>query len=171
VTPPDTLFWHLAIWSDPANALDHGFAIAASRLPTFNITPTNSTTFDATGGKSGAAAGEFHGSTGTLWLDVGSQGIFKLQSQAYPGAFSPVTSGPWLGGQYRSGTQAGRVSNSVMARQAGSETPALFTVDVDYRIVPISSIEILCVFPTPCTTNVPALMAAVRQATGTAATP
>ena len=165
--PPDTTFWHLAVWSDPANALDHGFAIAGSRAAVFNITPTNSVTFDATGGKSGAATGEYHSSTFTLWLDASTQGIFKIQSQTYPGAFTSVTTGPYLGGQYRAGTQFGRISNSVLTRSPisiGTEAPVSFTMDVDYRTTGITSVEILCVFPTPCTTNVPALAASRRAA-------
>jgi len=162
VTPADTTFWHLTVWSNPADALDHGFAIAGSRLSAFNITPTNSVVFDASGGKSGAATGEYHASTGTLWIDNSTQGIFKIQSQTYPGAFSSVTSGPYLGGQVRAGSQFGRISNSVLTRTAGAEAPLSFTVDFDYRSAGIPSVEILCVFPTPCTTNVPAIMAAWR---------
>ena len=160
MAPPDTTFWHLTVWSNPADALDHGFAIAANRASVFNITPTNSVTFDASGGKSGAATGEYHASTATLWLDNSTQGIFKVQSQTYPGAFSSVTTGPYLGGQVRAGTQFGRISNSVLTRTAGAEAPLSFTVDFDYRTTGIPSVEILCVFPTPCTTNVPALAAA-----------
>lgn len=162
--PPDTLFWHLAVWSDPSNGLDFGFAIAFQRGSTFNIRPINTTTFDASGGTSGAASGEFHASTGTYWEDDASGGRFNVTSQTYPGAFATVTTGPFLGGQSRAGTQFGRVANSKMFRQVGSENPNSFTVSFDYRGTGIPSTEIVCTFPTPCTTNVPGLMAGLRRA-------
>jgi hypothetical protein len=156
VAPPDTVFWHMAFWSDPLDASNHGFAIGFSRAATFNITPINTTTFDATFGKSGAAAGEVHLGTTTLWEDVGSAGNYQVTSQTYPGAFSTVTTGPYLGGQSRAGTQFGRVHNSSFTRISGAELPTTFNVDFDYRTAGLPSTEILCVFPTPCTTNVPA---------------
>lgn len=166
--PPDTIFWHLVLWSDPANALDHGFAIGHSRANTFNFRPINTTVFEANEDTLGAAAGEFHASTGTLWLDDASGGRYQVTSQTYPGAFSAINTGPFLGGQIRSGTQFGRVGNSLMVRQVGAENPASFTVGFDYRLAPgIAASEIVCVFPTPCTTNVPALQAswnALRRA-------
>ncbi len=42
-TPPDTIFWHMAVWADPSNGGNHGFAIAFSRNGTFNISQINST--------------------------------------------------------------------------------------------------------------------------------
>jgi hypothetical protein len=162
--PADTLFWHLALWSNPANPMDYGFAMASSRANTFNIRPINTITFDASGGTSGAGAGEFHASTGTYWEDDASGGRFNVTSQTYPGAFTTVTTGPFLGGLRRSGTQFGRVVNSNMVRLSGAEAPSTFTVSFDYRVTGIPSTEFSCVFPTPCTSNVPGLMAALRRA-------
>ena len=159
--PDDTTFWHMAIWSDPLDAGNHGFAIAFSRNNTFNITPINTTNFDANNGRAGAGAGEFHEATATFWADVGGGGRYQVTSQSYPGVFATITSGPYLGGQSRTGTQFGRVNNSAHVRQTGTEAPANFTVSFDYRITGLPATEILCVFPTPCTTDVP-LLAAVR---------
>ncbi len=161
--PPDTLFWHLAVWADPIVGTNHGFAIAFSRATTFNIRPINSTNFDAAFGTAGAAAGEFHLGTGTLWLDDAGGGRYQVTSQVYPGAFATVTTGPFLGGQQRAGTAFGRVANSNFVRSTGAEAPANFTVSFDYRVTPLNATEIVCVFPSPCTTNVPGLVAALRR--------
>lgn len=171
-TPKDTLFWHLALWADPANAGDHGFAIAFSRTNTFNYSPIDQIAFDAGSGKVGSAAGEFHLSTATLWTDQGGQGNcqgqcgagrYQVTSQTYPGAFSTITTGPYLGGQSRTGTAFGQVLDSRVTRLAGAENPTDFTVSFDYRVAGLPSTEILCVFPSPCTTNVP-LIAPYREA-------
>ena len=153
VAPPDTLFWHLALWVDPADGGNHGYAIAFSRSNTFNINPINSAVFDASFGTSGAAAGEVHLATGTTWVDDARGGRFRITSQVYPGAFMTVTSGPFLGGQMRTGTAYGRVLNSNFVRDSGTEAPSSFTVSYDYRDTGLPAVEIVCVFPTPCTTN------------------
>lgn len=155
--PDDTTFWHMVIWSDPADAGNHGFAIAFSRTNTFTIFPINTPNFDAAFGRAGAAAGEFHQATATYWQDNAGSGRYLVTAQNYPGAFGPITTGPYLGGQSRAGTQFGRVRNSAFVRLAGTENPANFTVDFDYRGAGLPATEIQCTFPTPCTTN--ALMA------------
>ncbi|HEY2805739.1 MAG TPA: hypothetical protein VGI92_07775 [Gemmatimonadales bacterium] len=162
--PPDTLLWHMAVWADPSDGGNHGFAIAYSALGAFNIKPINSTGFDASNGKSGAAAGEYHFATTTLWLDDAGGGRYEVDTEAFPGAFSPVTTGPYLGGKERAGTVYGRVNNSRFIRISGSETPNSFTVSFDYRVTPLNATEIVCVFPSPCTTNVPIIQAAARLA-------
>lgn len=152
-TPPDTLFWHMAVWADPADGGNHGYAIAFSRNPTFNISPINSTNFDAAFGTSGAAAGEVHLATGTTWIDDAKGGRFQVSSQTYPGAFATVSSGPFLGGLVRAGTAFGRVTNSNFVRDSGTEAPRSFSVSYDYRGTGLPSLEIVCVFPVPCTTD------------------
>jgi hypothetical protein len=161
--PPDTTFWHGVFWSDPADAANHGFALAFSRATTFNISPINTTNFDNAAARAGAAAGEGHLGTGTFWADVGGGGRYQVTSQSYPGAFSAITTGPYLGGQSRTGTQFGRVTNSAFVRQSGTEAPANFTVSFDYRTTGVPATEILCVFPSPCTTNVPAAVSAAGR--------
>ena len=156
VSPPDTIFWHMVLWEDTTNIANHGFTIGYSRASTFSLSPINTTLFDNGFGKSGAASAEIHQGSGTFWADVGTGGTFQITAQNYPGAFSTVTTGPYLGGLSRPGTQQGRVNNSKMTRQAGAENPNSFTVSVDYRVTGINSTELLCVFPSPCTTNVPA---------------
>jgi hypothetical protein len=153
VAPPDTLFWHMTVWADPVNGGNHGYAIAFSRSSTFNINPINSANFDAANGTAGAAAGEVHVATGTTWIDDAKGGRFHVTSQVYPGGFTTVTSGPFLGGQVRTGTAYGRVNNSNFVRDTGAEAPASFTVSYDYRGTGLPALEIVCVFPTPCTTN------------------
>jgi hypothetical protein len=152
-TPPDTTFWHMAIWSDPADAGNHGFAIAFSRANTFNISPIKTPNFNASFGKSGAGAGEVHTATATYWEDDGNGGTYQVTNQTYPGAFSAITTGPYLGGQIRTGTQFGKVTGSNFVRVLGTQAPATFKVSFNYTTTPLSSVEIMCVFPTPCTSN------------------
>jgi len=165
----DTTFWHMVMWSNPADKGSHGFAIAFSRNNTFNISPINTANFDAAFGRAGAAAGEFHQATNTYWQDNAAGGSYQVTAQSYPGAFSTVTTGPYLGGLSRAGTQYGRVRNSAFVRLSGTETPANYTVNFDYRTTGLPSVEIQCVFPTPCTTN--ALMAQRRAVPPAAPSP
>ena len=157
-TPPDTIFWHSVLWRDPANAGNHGFVLGFNRATNFNISQINSTTFDANLGKLGAGAGEFHAGTATLWSDVGSGGNFQVTSEVFPGAYSTITTGPYLGGQSRAGTIYGRVFNSTFTRVTGTENPATFTVSFDYRGTGLPATDVFCLFPSPCTTNVAGLM-------------
>jgi len=161
--PPDTVFWHLAMWADPANGGNHGFVIAFSRTNTFNITPIRTPNFNTVYGTAGAAAGEFHSSTATYWEDDGTGGRYQVTAQNYPGAFSTIASGPFKGGLSRTGTANGRVTNSAFVRVSGSESPANYTVAFDYRVTALNSTEIQCTFPSPCTTNVPIVLAALRR--------
>lgn len=157
--PADSTFWHMVIWSDPSNSGNYGFVIGFSRTNTFSFNQINATNFDANAGKSGAGAGEFHATTGTLWEDKGSAGKFSSSSEVFPGAFTTVTTGPYLGGQSRAGTAYGKVSNSTFTRipctGCGTEAPSSFSVAFDYSLAGLPATEILCVFPSPCTTNVP----------------
>jgi hypothetical protein len=91
--------------------------------------------------------------TGTLWTDNASGGRYQVTAQTYPGGFSAVTSGVFLGGLVRTGTAYGRVNNSKFTRRSGTESPSSFTVSYDYRSTGLPAIEIVCVFPTPCTSN------------------
>lgn len=159
-TPPDTVFWHMVLWANPANKSDHGFVIAFSRASVFNISQINATTFDAGGGKAGAGAGEFHSSDSTLWEDIGSGGNYQSTNETFPGAFSTISTGPYLGGVSRAGTAFGRVFNSSFTRISGTELPTTYTVSFDFRGAGLPATEILCVFPSPCTTNVPIIQGA-----------
>lgn len=142
---PDTLYWYMTIWSDPADAGNHGFAIVGSNNPTFNVTPFNYTTFDNAGGKSGAAAGEYHTGTTTLWLDDQTNGRYHGTGETFSGTYATIASGPFVGGRIRSGTMSGRVSLATLVRQSGTETPTSFVVDFDYRgSTPITAVDIIC---------------------------
>ncbi len=59
----------------------------------------------------------------------------------------------------------GRVANSNFTRISGSENPKNFSVAFDYRTTPLSAVELLCQFPSPCTTN--NIIAAARRRQGT----
>ncbi len=157
--PPDSLLWVMTLWKDPADAGSHGFAIAYSAAATFNIRPINTSIFDAAAGKSGAAAGEFHASTGTYWEDDGTGGRYQSTSLVFSGAFSPITTGPYLGGESRAGQAYGRFRTANFVRKVGAENPASFTIDFDYVGPPLPAVEIVCLFPTPCTTNGPLIAA------------
>lgn len=142
---PDTTYWYMTIWSDPNDATDHGFAIVGSDNPTFNVTPLDNVAWFNANGKSGAAAGEYHTSTTTLWLDDQANGRFQGSGESFTGTYATIASGPYVGGRSRSGTLKGRVSSAVLVRSSGTDTPTSFTVDIDYRgSTPITGVDIIC---------------------------
>ncbi len=151
--PADSIFWHMVIWQDPNNVGNYGFVIGFSRTNNFSFNQINSTSFDNNGGKSGAGGGEFHAATSTLWEDHSAAGKYSSSSEIFPGAFTTITTGPYLGGQSRAGTAYGKISNSTFSRVQGTEAPSSFGVAFDYSLTGLPATEILCVFPSPCTTN------------------
>ena len=160
VAPPDTLRWVGVFWSNPAEANWVGFALAFSRAATVAQTRVNTTTFNAANGKSGAAAGEARNSNGTYWEDggggSGSNNTITVSSATY-GAASTVTTGPFLGGTSANGSMQGRLRQLLLPRVSGASAPVTDTVDVNFSSTPITSVQFVCKFPTPCTTNAPIL--------------
>lgn len=166
--PNDTTHWIGVFWSNPVEATWKGFAYGAGGLAGNTIlarVDINTTAFDASGGKTGAGGGEIRASTATYWQGNGPIGgaINDMQvTVASYGAPATVTTGPFLGGTRATGTMQGRLQKISMARITGATAPNPLVVDYDFRAVSIGSVRIVCVFNTPCTTNVPNLMASLR---------
>ena len=158
----DTLHWIGVFWSNPTESTWKGFALGAAvrtaATTTFPQTVVNTNGFDASGGKTGAAAGEVRASTSTSWLGNGPgiapNNTLQVSSSVY-GAASTVTTGPFLGGTSATGSMQGRMLTIDMARATGAGSPATFQVGLDFRTAAITSIRYVCVFRSPCTTNVP----------------
>jgi hypothetical protein len=55
----------------------------------------------------------------------------------------------------------GRIRTTVLTLTLGNPPPSLDTVDVNFSVTAIPSVKLVCSFPTPCTTNVPGLQAAI----------
>jgi len=163
VTPPDTTHWLEVLWSNPAEPTWFGFVVGAATGPTMPRTDVNTTAFDASFGKTGAGGGEIRSADGTYWQANGPVGgalnDYQVTAATY-GAASTVTTGPYLGGTSASGFMYGRIQRVTMTRLSGATLPTSMTVDFDFRSTPISAVQIVCVFRSPCTTNVPALRSA-----------
>jgi hypothetical protein len=157
-SPPDTLDWVGVLWSNPAEPTWKGFVIGASASNT--IVPSlavNTPAFDASGAKSGAGGGEARQSDGTYWQANGaaSENTIQVATASY-GSPSTIASGPFTGGTVAVGAMNGRLRNIPMTRLFGSTPPATMTVDFDFRAFAISALQIICIFPSPCTSQFPA---------------
>jgi hypothetical protein len=166
--PNDTTHWIGVFWSNPAEPTWKGFAYGGGGLATNTTLPRtdiNTVAFEATGNKVGAGGGEFRTSTATYWQANGPIGgaVNDMQvTAASYGAAATVTTGPFLGGTMAAGSMQGRLQKISMTRISGATAPNPMTVDYDFRGAPIGAARIVCVFNSPCTTNVPALMASLR---------
>jgi hypothetical protein len=163
VTPvADTLHWIGVFWSNPTEATWKGLVLAAANSTpatvTVPMTLVNTTTFDGSFHKSGVGGGEQRAGTTTFWQANGGgispNNTITISSATY-GATSTVTTGPFLGGTAANGTMQGRLRTVNMTRIQGATTPSSFTVDFDFSLTSIASIRYVCVFRSPCTTNVP----------------
>jgi hypothetical protein len=155
-SPPDTTDWVGVFWSNPAEASWKGFVIAASATTTVSQTTVATTAFDASGGKSGAGGGEFRSLDGTYWQGdhtaAAPNNTITISFASY-GAAQTVTSGPFLGGTAASGLMFGRLRTIRMDRLQGSTSPPQINVDYDFTTTSIPSVQLTCIFPSPCTTN------------------
>jgi hypothetical protein len=163
VTPvADTTHWIGVFWNNPAETNWKGFILAAANTNPATVTvpqtSVNTAVFDAAFGKSGIGGGEQRTSTTTFWQanagGIAPNNTLTISSAVY-GTASTVTTGPFLGGTVANGTMQGRMRTINMTRITGATAPLTFTVDFDFSITAISSIRYVCVFRTPCTTNVP----------------
>ena len=160
----DTLHWIGVFWSNPAEATWHGFALGAAvrtaATRTFPQTVVNTNAFDASFGKTGAASGEVRTSTSpaTIWAGNGPgtfpNNTLQISAANYGGA-STVTTGPFLGGTAANGSMFGRMLTINMTRTQGTTNPSTFSIGLDFRTTAIGAIRYVCVFPSPCTTNLP----------------
>jgi hypothetical protein len=163
VTPvADTTHWIGVFWSNPAESNWKGLVLAAANsnpaTVTVPLSSVNTAVFDAAFQKAGVGGGEQRASTTTFWtangVGVSPNNTITISSAVY-GAAATVTTGPFLGGTAANGTMQGRLRTVSMARAQGATNPSSFTVDFDFSLTAISSIRYVCVFRTPCTTNVP----------------
>jgi hypothetical protein len=158
----DSLQWMQTLWWDPADATWHGFIVDAPDTLLAGFRTVKTSTFDASGGHNGLAAGEARLASGTYW--EGSNGGWKVARNSYSGAWTQITSGAYLGGDIQSsGLMGGNMKNIRMPRLLGTDTPATQNFDFDYTAAPINSSRIRCYFP-PITPP-----AGFHQCTGTAA--
>ncbi len=159
--PPDTLDWLGWFWWNDADSTRKGFVFVVSRNTTVAATGVNTTAFDASGAKAGAGGGESQGAT--LWLANGwvrRNTASVTQNFAFTGA-TTVTSGPFLGGTQQIAFMSGVLDSVRMDRVLGSGTPNPQYASATFSF--IGSIRLTCIFPTPCTTNVPLMAAAARR--------
>ncbi len=154
--PPDTTDWVGVFWSNPAEASWRGFVLASSAVATVPRTQVNTTAFDVSGGQAGAGGGELRFGDGTYWEGngpgAGINNTIEITAAAYGGA-ATVTTGPFLGGTAAGGAMNGRMRRVEMTRVSGPTAPASFQVDFDFRGTAIQSLQLTCIFPSPCTTN------------------
>ncbi len=155
-SPPDTTDWVGVFWSNPGEASWRGFVLAASAVATVPRTQVNTTAFDASGGQAGAGGGELRFNDGTYWEGngpgAGANNTVEITAASYGGA-GTVTTGPFTGGTSASGRMNGRLRRVQMTRVSGPTGPASFQVDFDFRGTAIGSLQLTCIFPSPCTTN------------------
>jgi hypothetical protein len=172
--PADTVHWVGIFWSNPAEPAWKGFILAASTGSTVARVDINTTAFDNSAGKTGAGGAEIRPSTSTYWQGngpiAGANNDFQVSAASY-GAATTITSGPFTGGTMQSGSMQGRAQKVTMARLQGATAPSPLTVDYDFRSVAIGATRIVCVFNTPCTTNVPNFMTAWRASMAPAVAP
>lgn len=157
----DTFDWLGALWYNNADSTWKGIILAAGGGTTLAATTVNTTAFDAANAKSGAGGGEFRFSDGTTWLanGTGTPNQFSVGLSFFFGTLTTVTTGPYLGGTSRTGLMSITINNVGLTRVAGSGTPTTQTASVSGFV---GAVQLTCVFPSPCTTNVP-IMAASRH--------
>jgi len=150
ITPRDTLSWVGAFWYKIGEETWKGFIVAASTDSVYPARAVRTNTFDAGGGKSGAGGGEVRVSTGEYWEANGSGTPHTIQiDSANYGAYSSIPSGVFKGGDRRTGTVKGLISNVRMPRVLPSAS-GFINVDLDFRTTAIPAVGILCTFPVPC---------------------
>ncbi len=159
-SPPDTLDWLGWFWWNNADSTQKGFVFIATRNTTVAATTVNTTSFDAAGAKSGAGGGEAR--AGTIWL---ANGWVRRNTASVTQniSFSPVTTvttGPFLGGTQQTAFMSGVLDSVRLDRVSGSGTPTPQYASATFSLV--GSLRLTCIFPSPCTTNVPLIAAAAR---------
>jgi len=145
----DSLDWISVRWWNPADQTWKGWAIRGTTASTWSAYQTiNTAAFDASGGRSGLGAGEARLASGTYWEADG--GRYRLTSNGGYGAFSQITSGPYLGGDVAVGTMGGRLNNLTMPRLLGTDTPTTEVFTFDFAAATIPAWRIRCYFsPVP----------------------
>ncbi len=167
VTPiADTLHYIGVFWSNPAESNWKGFALGGANssgaTTTLPLTLVNTTAFNTAFGKSGVGAGEQRATTNTYWEangpGVSPNNTLIVNSAAYGGT-SVINTGPFLGGTIANGTMLGRMRTIDMTRLNGATAPATFQVDLNFSATSIAAVRYVCIFRSPCTSNVPIIQA------------
>jgi hypothetical protein len=140
----DSLDWVTTRWWNPADSTWKGFMINATTASTFGKQNVNTTAFDASGGTSGVGGGEARLASLTYWQANG--GSYRITQNGSYGSYQQITAGPYKGGDVAFGLQAGQLTNIVMPRQAGADTPATQTFSWNFASAPINSQQIRCYF-------------------------
>ena len=158
----DTFDWLGVFWFNQTETDWMGFILAATANATLPQTQVNTTAFDAAEARSGVGGGEGRASTGTVWTanGTGSPNRFRVTASAGVGAATTVTTGPYLGGTQQSMNMTMNIAGVGMTRVLGSGTPLTQTASLSGTI---TGTKFDCLFPTPCTTNVPLIQAAARR--------
>ena len=157
----DTFDWQLVFWVNNAEQTWKGYAIAANAAATMAARTVNTTTFDTTNAKTGAAAAEARASTSTYWQanGTGAPNQFSISASSTSGTPTTFTSGPFLGGTRVNLSMTFNINNVGLTRVLGSGSPATQTASLSGTI---AGGAYNCIFPSPCTTNVPNLAAVAR---------
>jgi hypothetical protein len=142
----DSLDWIAVRWWNPADSTWKGWIINATTAGTFaTYVNVNTAAFNTSYAHTGVGAGELRLASGTYW--EATSGRYRITSNGGYGAYSQLTGGPYLGGDYAVGTMLGRIRTVSMARQAGSDPPNPSIVDFNFGFTPITSWRIRCYFP------------------------
>lgn len=158
----DTFDWLGVFWVNQGEPMWKGFIIAATANTTFPATTVNTTTFDLNNAKIGVGAGEGRFSTATVWTanGTGAPNQFSVSSSAGAGGTGTITTGPFLGGTQQSLNMTMNINNVGMTRVLGAGAPATQTASLSGNV---TGTKFVCLFPSPCTTNVPVIAAAARR--------
>lgn len=158
----DSLDWISVRWWNPADSTWKGWIIRGTTQSVWFLYQTiNTTNFNASGGHTGIGAGEARLASRTYWEANG--GRYRLTFNSGYGAFSQITSGPYLGGDVAVGLMGGRLNYVTMPRLLGTDTPTTQTFTFDFGLSLIPAWRIRCYF-----TPVPPV-APYHQCTGVAA--
>ncbi len=164
-SPPDTTDYLGFLWSNDADDTWKGFVFAAAPGTTVAATVVNTTPFDAGGHNSGAGGGEFRLAAPTTYWEargwVRRNTVSVTANFAFGGA-TTVTTGPFLGGTQQTAFMSGQLDSVRLDRITGTfgTNPQYASASFTF----VGSIRLVCVFPTPCTTNALRAAAAAREA-------
>lgn len=155
----DTFDWLVLFWVNTTEPTWKGFIIGATANTTFPATAVNTTNFDNNNAKIGSGGGEARAATSTVWNANGSgaPNTFQVISSSVTGGSSTITTGPFLGGTSAPFQMNQNTNNVGMTRVLGGGAPLNQTASLAGTVTGTSY---NCIFPTPCTTNVPNLAVA-----------
>ncbi len=164
----DTLDWLEVFWYDPSEPTWKGWTVADAPSGSVSNVKLNTTSFDASGGISGAGGGEARSSTGQYWE---ANGGTMTGSGSY-GTPSTISSGQWTGGTAATGTMTGKLNKVNMPLVLPAPNKKLdqsFTFDFSKASIP--AVQVICIFASPCTGAAAQAIAARMRAARSEGTP